>query len=483
MKNKAKLINYYYWPIFILYFALFFYIVLRAFNLSFTHDESLSYAILFDNPMALQTANNHVLNTILMWISSLFFGSSEIALRLPNILSFGLYLYACFILFKESRNFWLMLLGSSLLLFNPFLIDFFSLARGYGISLGCMMMSLYYLLRNGFNYKNFQSFIKDYKMSIIFASLAVFANLSMINYLIATIIIFTIQFLIKKKSSSKEFAQPIRKSGILLTIVPVLLGFLMLLFLSLKNQLYIGEKTLLGSLNSIIENSFYFSTYSNWVLECVKFSTIFLFLLGVISIFFKRDFFGKLFILTLLIIFIVIGLILEHYLFRANYPEGRTALVFIPLFGLYIYYFVLHIKQYYFQKISFVIICSVVLTMPLLYHFINNFNLEYTKTWRFDAHTKKTILMIESYAKNNPKKTTISNEWFFEPTLNYYINSKKMNIHPSTRNPLTLNSDFIYKTIDNKIFKDFELIITYNDINTVLLKRRRIYNQIIKPNY
>lgn len=158
MNIKSHLTKIFYWLIILAYLLLFIYVVIRANNLSFTHDESLSYAILFDNPMAIQTANNHILNTLFMWLSSLFFGNSEIALRLPNILSFGLYLYASFVIFKETKNAWLMALGSCLILLNPFLIDYFSLARGYGISLGCMMLSLYFFLRNGFNYHTFNDF-------------------------------------------------------------------------------------------------------------------------------------------------------------------------------------------------------------------------------------------------------------------------------------------------------------------------------------
>lgn len=469
MNIKTHQIKNFDWLILLAYLSLFIYVVLRAINLSFTHDESLSYAILFDNQMAIQTANNHLLNTILMWISNLFFGNSEIALRLPNVLSFGLYLYASFVIFKETKNAWLMALGSCLILLNPFLIDYFSLARGYGISLGCMMLSLYFLLRNGFNHRSFDEFIKEYKLSITFASLAVFANLAMINYLIATILIFVLQYLFLRKASPKEFNKPFSIFVKILTFAPLVLGFMMLVFLKLKNQLYIGEKTLLGALNSLIENSVYFSLYPTWVLEFIKYSIIALLIAGFISIILKKDFSSKFFIIALLIVLIIIGLVLEHVLFNANYPQDRTTLSFVPLFGLFMYYFILHIKQYYTQKKIVVIGCFMIIALPLLYHFINNVNLIYTKTWKYDAHTKKAIFLIESYAKNNTKKTSISNEWFFEPTLNYYIHSRSMNINPSTRDEITLNADFIFKIIDNKKYNQFDTLTTYNDIGTILL--------------
>ncbi|MBV6485539.1 MAG: hypothetical protein KFKLKKLM_02109 [Flavobacteriales bacterium] len=473
MNIKSHLTKIFYWLIILAYLLLFIYVVIRANNLSFTHDESLSYAILFDNPMAIQTANNHILNTLFMWLSSLFFGNSEIALRLPNVLSFVLYLGASFAIFKASKNGWLMALGSCLILLNPFLIDFFSLARGYGISLGCMMLSLYFFLRNGFNYHTFNDFIKDYKLTITFGSLAVFANLAIINYLIATILIFTIQYLILKKKSPKEFSKPFSKFVIVLTFVPLVLGFIMLMFLKIKNQLYIGEKTLLGALNSFIENSFYFSSYPSWILDFIEFFIIATLMLGLISIILKKDYFSKFFLILLLIGLIIIGLFFEHILFNANYPQDRTTLSFVPLFGLFIYFFIIHIRQFYIQKNTIIIGFFILVALPLFYHFISNMNFVYTKTWRYDAHTKKTILMIDSYAKNDTKRLTISNEWFFEPTLNYYIHSRNMNIQPSTRDEITLDANFIYKLIDDKKISNFDTLITYNDINTILLVKQK----------
>ena len=59
----------------------------RAYTLSFTHDESISYAIVAEHSTAKSTANHHPLNTRLMTWSYRSFGSREWALRLPNMYS------------------------------------------------------------------------------------------------------------------------------------------------------------------------------------------------------------------------------------------------------------------------------------------------------------------------------------------------------------------------------------------------------------
>jgi hypothetical protein len=69
----------------------------RAYSLSFTHDESLTYlhgvrpGLTKILAFSYVDANNHPLNTLLTWLSSLAFGNAELALRLPNVVAFVLF--------------------------------------------------------------------------------------------------------------------------------------------------------------------------------------------------------------------------------------------------------------------------------------------------------------------------------------------------------------------------------------------------------
>jgi len=111
--------------LFVVFLSFLAYISTRAYKLSFTHDESLSYTIVEGDKTWVGTANHHPLNTLSMFISSVLFGNNEFALRLPNVLSFLLYFVGCFYLFSASRNEWGFILGISLALLNPYLIEFF----------------------------------------------------------------------------------------------------------------------------------------------------------------------------------------------------------------------------------------------------------------------------------------------------------------------------------------------------------------------
>jgi hypothetical protein len=123
---------------------IFAYIFLRSISVGFTHDESLSYTILTGNESQLFTANNHWLNTILMKCCSLILGYSEWSLRLPNVLAFGLYAYSIIKILQLSKLHYLTIWLAILVFFlNPFLLDFFALARGYGLGMGFLTFALY----------------------------------------------------------------------------------------------------------------------------------------------------------------------------------------------------------------------------------------------------------------------------------------------------------------------------------------------------
>ena len=164
---------------------------LRAYHIGLTCDEASTYLshsnrnlwICFFSESCWSDANNHWLNTFLMQPSIAIFGVSEWSIRLPNLFGHLLYLCASIVLIKNiSKNIWVALAGFCLLNFNPFLLEFFALARGYGLGVGCMMMSM----------TLFFLWIKKQKTSWLVGSffmtvLAVLSNFIFLNYLASLI--------------------------------------------------------------------------------------------------------------------------------------------------------------------------------------------------------------------------------------------------------------------------------------------------------
>jgi hypothetical protein len=128
--------------------GLFGYSVLRAVRVPLTIDEAETYISYLSgniqNVFSFNAANNHFLNTLLARVFTALFGDGELILRLPGLIGLVLYLVFGFLLLRRFASRPAAFLGFFLLNLNAYLLDFFSLSRGYGLALGCMMASFYF---------------------------------------------------------------------------------------------------------------------------------------------------------------------------------------------------------------------------------------------------------------------------------------------------------------------------------------------------
>lgn len=118
-------------------------VIIKAASCSMTWDESwtyIHYTRRWADLLTLDYANNHLFNSLLIRLSLLFTGTnSEIVIRLPNILAAIAYLAACLSMLpfvRYRKTFFIFQVGM------PFLIDYFSLARGYGLAAGLIELAL-----------------------------------------------------------------------------------------------------------------------------------------------------------------------------------------------------------------------------------------------------------------------------------------------------------------------------------------------------
>jgi hypothetical protein len=115
------------------------YEVARALRVSITFDEAATFLVYIKGGfLALfnfNEANNHFL----------IGGNHDLVLRLPNLLGYAMYLTFAWLLLKRFVRGTAAVLGFVLLNTNPYVLDFFSLCRGYGLSLAFLMGALYFL--------------------------------------------------------------------------------------------------------------------------------------------------------------------------------------------------------------------------------------------------------------------------------------------------------------------------------------------------
>ena len=132
--------------------VVFIYVLVRAALIPLVHDEVTSFLAYAQTgrflPFAsMWDANNHYLNSLLGWVGYKVFGLHLLALRWASVLSFIPYAWAAAKLGEGLRSRTVRWCLWSALLMCPFLLDFFSLFRGYGPAMSCLLWALYQLVR------------------------------------------------------------------------------------------------------------------------------------------------------------------------------------------------------------------------------------------------------------------------------------------------------------------------------------------------
>ncbi|MGQ0828476.1 MAG: hypothetical protein ACT4ON_08790 [Bacteroidota bacterium] len=416
----------------------------RSFNLPFTHDESNSYLHgvhhsfmeIVSNNMPLATANNHMLNTLFMKFFESLFGSSVFALRLQSLIAHGLFLLFTFLLLKDLRSTLVFICGFILLNLNPYLFDFFSLARGYALAIAFMLISLYFLLN--FIKNNHPNNHKNLWFTLVFGSLAVLANFALFNYFAALLLLIQLHFLRAFSpgdlSWKKYFFQKNKPVFITILILGVIC-FEPIRKLIKFNCLYFGgdKGFWQDTVGSLIQKFTYNQNYQINIPFYIQ-AIIILFLLFYIGIFIyrflKKDFSPENdtgFVMLLLLCSMVTVSVTQNLLLGTMFVMERFALFFFPIFMIcFIYFFDALHEGNKFVKIgsmAFLILCSSIYS----YHFYRTINVTYCDDWRYDADTLHMLQDIEKQIDNKPNnKINLGVSWYFSPTINFYRKTKKL---------------------------------------------------------
>jgi len=364
-------------------FLLFSYVVIRAFLISFTTDEITTlydYVLkndIFNRNYEFMSANNHMLNTGLMWMIYKIFGFNIFMLRLPNVLAFAVYLFYSFKLIKQFEIGLFRFSAFILLCTNPFLLDFFSLARGYGISMAFLMPALYHLLLfvNGDDQKNIF-------LSLLLIAIGSMANLTLL-YIFFPICVLLVATLIHRKEKLRILEN---KFKILLISALLLCSGYVLYSLDRAGSLFYGG--IVGiwydTVNSLLFMSLYFLPYSLSVHFYIKIFFIACLLSGggfiIYDMFWRKIKFIFSPYKTMLILFLccILFEMALHYLLGVKYLVGRTGMFFIPVLCLFCSYLINEkVKRY-----RFIAPLSFLIFFASLIHFVYCASLNHVLLWK-----------------------------------------------------------------------------------------------------
>jgi hypothetical protein len=157
------------------------FVVARAVRVPLTYDEAAAYLrYIAADPLApfdFSVATNHLLNSLLTKLFSTIAGSSEVVLRMPSLIGYGLYVGFSLLMLRQVRHREIALGAFLLLHLNPYVLDYFALSRGYGLSLGLMAGAIFFLLEHRLGW------------SLAFACVGVMANFALLNVYLALVLI------------------------------------------------------------------------------------------------------------------------------------------------------------------------------------------------------------------------------------------------------------------------------------------------------
>ena len=388
----------------------------KLFGISITNDEAYSFYLVKTNYInaLVGTANTHWINSVFIKLETLVLGNEVWMWRLHMLFFFVLYLLAArAIAVKYFDGLWTGLVFL-LLVANPYLNDFFSIARGYGPAVAFMSWAVYFFAAN-FQQYNKRTFL----YACVCAALAVLSNYTLLYFFLPAGLVVAVVILRKQL-----YGFTIRENKMALVLVAGTFLFAAANLLFIKyytGDLETGGNTslLYDTIGSLIKNTSYgyltaTPVTASWILFLV---IIFLFSFAGANYRIANKIGLFHFVTFVLAVALMIGLAF-HLLFQTPYNEGRTAVYLYPLFILSIVAgIILMVKKQQKLKMGFAVlllICSIVAAA---------FSIKSAYTdFCFEARDQVGIDQVMLKLKNQyTAGTTIAlPSWHFGVHANYY---------------------------------------------------------------
>jgi len=475
------------------------YTFIRAAGSSITHDEVgnyLGYSIYPVRDIILFTnlqLGNHVLNSLLVKLTTSLFGISEFTLRLPNLIAHLLYLYFSWKIIRLlTKDKYVAIAGFIMINVNPYLLDFFSISRGYGLEISMLVIGIYLMMK--FWQQGKPLYIWG---SMIMNALGVLSNFNFIPMYFSIILLINFLMIIDLIRLKKPF-----KSSILALLkvnMPVLIvsaGLAALIVGPIIRLEVIGEFSARANKDGFWDNLFRsvirHSLYGQFLGDTMQVSLTIVF--QVLSAMFVmllvwhiyKDRWNAtrsgLFQVFSLLMIVCLWFFLQHVLMGSRYPQQRTALFILPLFLFTLIACFDIIAAFKGFQVPVRIVAGLV-SLLILFHFYNTANFRYYFDWQYDADTKQMLTEnldnMKSVAPNNERRVNFGIYWLYEPGIDFYLRVNKINWVKLIiyRNSFAGQADFYYIPPE---FKD-----SLNKFNPVKLKdyplsRSELYKQISK---
>lgn len=372
--------------------------------------------------------NNHILNTLLVKCSISVFGKELWAVRLPNFLIFILFGFGVFrilkLLLKPDSPYFL---PAAILFVNPYLLDFFGLARGYGIS-GTMVLISVMLLLEGFQ-KRKKGFIL---LSFLTSVLASYANFTALVFWAAVVIMIWFYFFIENNGQLRKMLKP---TLIIFLASTAYIALIITPIMKMEGTDQFKYWSSGGFYNDTVCSLIYEWQYNSKLLSGIKthFISGFAGIIILVNIFllwkqlkkekFSLNIFYTSWFVALAMLFLpaVINIIQTIVLGTPNL-KGRTALFFYPLFSTVIVIAVSTLPKFKKQRLNNIFL--VLLLAVLGANLSHRISLTSVKEWEYDSNTLEVIDYLNDKYDGEP--VSLKTNWIFHPSFYFYYDSGKI---------------------------------------------------------
>lgn len=412
--------------------------VYRAWTQSITIDEARSFNLFISGPVSRifteYEAANHVLQSFLSKISILLFGLSELTLRLPTLFGGLLYLTSAYRLSRHlfGRG-WLLTLSVLALGLNPFLLDYLSAARGYGLGLGLLLWAFYHLVLYFDDQDEQRLFKAGIGLGLSIASCLVFLYPSVALAALGVGIV-TIEGLLSGQPGEAKrrfwkavdgFVGPGIVAAFVVLVVP--------LTRATRGGFFYGVRTLREFAGGMINPSFfhdprvwkvgaYLPKFDSWF-TAIRVAILPAFLLATLAVgvmtvrrwvrsrrLAEVDKNDRLLLLvggTLALMFAMI--VVNWNLLGVLYPSARTGIYWAPFVTLAVLGLI---------RKKYVGIPALAFALVSIGLFAGGFTTGYYAEWKYDRQTKDVARMIA--ARHGQREVRLGASWELESSMNFY---------------------------------------------------------------
>lgn len=461
------------------------YVAVRAYKLSIVHDEAFTYTNYVTAPI-IDTIlykehfpNNHYLNSVLASISTRIISTDSIvALRLPSLLSYLIYIASAVAIATRVRS---KLLGIALFVFlltNLFVLEQFSLARGYGIGIAFMLASLAFLLYS-FGSKEFRRLYQN--IAVLLAAISLLANLTFLLFLIALLIyLLSSNFIVMFKGVSIRSRQVMRASAKyvdeIFALPIIAAGAIAFVSEAIIDQrtagqfYYGGQGFIADTIGSIIKTSYnvFTSRYDSFILLVALITAAVPLILFVLYLWRNRNSKQANYSVALILFLLVSINVALHIITDTPYFLERTAIFLYPLYLVAVFLLLDGIlKKYPAIELGVKTVAVCLLLVHLLLVSVK-MNLTSSYTWRYDANTEEAIQFI--VGKGVTEETQICVHWKLSPASGYYLEKEEM-----SQNMLLYNSSSgVIIPIDSLISK-CQYVYSVGEIHSIESDYKQTY--------